>query len=290
MQTYVEPTCWSKSSVTVHSSREYRSAEAAGMSSSKLNYYWRVFATGLSFTVFGLGGLISGGVFRVVGILPIDAEVKKRLIKAWIQKICLMYIRMMRGLGVLTYSYDLQQLEAHPGGAVIVANHPSLLDAIFVLALCKNITCIVKGALYRNPFTAVAVRLAGYIPNDSDTVMEIAAQKLADKENILIFPEGTRNTADDQLDFKRGAANLVVMANCDILPVLIGCQPRTLQKGVAWYKIPSRPPHFSLESGPALKLDECIETSKHRTLQYRQLTRFLITYYRNWMIRKRECE
>lgn len=246
-------------------------------------YYWRLAATGLSFIVFGLGAFSVGVVFRVISLLKIDPATKRRWIKTWIQKGCLGYIRMMRTLGVLSYSFDLAELERHNRGVLVVANHPSLLDAIFLLALCKNLTCIAKGALYRNPFTAAAVTIAGYIPNDSEAFTLLADQKLSVGENILIFPEGTRNTADHQLGFKRGAANIVVMTGCDIVPILIRCQPRALQKGVKWYKIPDQPPHFSFEAKVPLRLSDCIDLSRPRTVQYRQLTAFLIEYYRQWL-------
>lgn len=253
------------------------------MPKKSLNYYWRLFATGLSYVFFGLGVVVVGVLFRLVSVTRVNSATKQRWIKTAIHKGCLFYINTLRALGVLTYSHSLEQLNQQARSSVVISNHPGLLDAIFLLALCKNLTCIVKAELSRNPFTANVVKLAGYIPTDSETFMEHATARLAAGEHILIFPEGTRNTADDQLEFKRGAANLVVVAQCPIVPVLIRCVPRSLQKGAKWYNIPHKAGHFSLQSNAPLELSECIDVASPRTIQYRRLTKFLIAYYRNWL-------
>lgn len=253
------------------------------MHSGAINYYWRLFATGFSFALFGIGALLIGLCFRVVSLFGGRRD-RRLWTKAAIQKSCLFYIKVMRALGVLSFSYNPDEFKNSKSGSVVIANHPGLLDAIFILALYDNLTCIVKGDLFRSPYTSHAVRLAGYLPNDDEKLIDMAIEKLKQGENILIFPEGTRNTSDDQLAFKRGAANIVILASCTIVPILIECNPRTLQKGAKWYKIPPRAPHFSLSVKPAIEPNNCIDTSKPRTVQYRHLTDFLVRYYRAWFL------
>lgn len=251
---------------------------------TQLRKYLRVFATGLSFVVFGVSALAVGIVFRGIDLLPLSNRTKKNWIKSTIHIGCMYYVRMMRVMGLLTYRFDTQCISAfthsNPSqGAVVVANHPTLLDAVYMLAAHKNLTCIVKSALSRNFFTATIVRLAGYLPNDAEAFMDIAVAKLHDGENLLIFPEGTRTKNDDKLDFKRGAANIVIAANCPIIPVFVTCAPRTLQKGAKWYNVPSSTPLVTLTAMPPLALSDCIDVKKVRTLQYRHFTSFLSAYY-----------
>ena len=49
--------------------------------------------------------------------------------------------------------FDLKDLEAlakYPNSLVVVANHPSLLDAVLIASRLPNAVCIMKGALVRN--------------------------------------------------------------------------------------------------------------------------------------------
>jgi 1-acyl-sn-glycerol-3-phosphate acyltransferase len=165
-------------------------------------------------------------------------------------------------------------------GKLIIANHPSLLDALFILSICKNLCCITKRELWKNLFTASIVRMADYIPNDDKDFIDEAKKRLLRGENILIFPEGTRNHYDDQLDFKRGAANIAILSQCDIVPVIIKCSPRAMQKGEKFYSLPIIAPHFSLDILSTIEIKKHINNDLPKTLQYRRLTHYLVELYR----------
>jgi 1-acyl-sn-glycerol-3-phosphate acyltransferase len=64
-----------------------------------------------------------------------------------------------------------------------------------------------------------------------------------------MFPEGTRTSVGQPLEFHRGAANVAVRAAASVTPVYIRCQPVTLTKAQPWYRIAPRRPHFTLEVG-----------------------------------------
>ncbi|MBX2809799.1 MAG: 1-acyl-sn-glycerol-3-phosphate acyltransferase [Cellvibrionaceae bacterium] len=242
------------------------------------NKGWRILATGVCFILFGLGAAVIGSSFLLVAPLPCSAKRKQRWVRRAITCACRFYIETMKRMGLLSYALVRQRPLTHTG-VLIVANHPSLLDAIFLLAAYDNLCCIAKKTLWHNPFTAMAVRLAGYIPNSGEQFIERATAKLAEGENILIFPEGTRNQYDTQLAFKRGAANIAVSAHCQILPVLIRCTPRTLQKQERWYQVPAFAPHFSVREQALIVLDQVIDTGRAQTIQYRHLTQYLRHYY-----------
>ena len=138
---------------------------------ARVSLYWRVFATGLSFTVFGVGGLL----MRIVlfPVLNLAVRRKERRVAAARELIRLAfrtYVDMMRALGVLRYEVrGLEKLER--GGLLILANHPTLIDTVFLMAFVKNADCIVKGALWNNPFTRGPVRAAGYINNEGGAAL-----------------------------------------------------------------------------------------------------------------------
>ena len=169
------------------------------------------------------------------------------------------FIWIMKSLGVLTY--QVSGLENIQGARLILANHPSLLDIVFLIAMVPNANCVVKSKLFRNPFTWGPLKAAGYIVNtgDAEDVIDAAAEVFKKGNALIIFPEGTRTTPLQPLKFKRGSANVAIRTQADITPVLIECKPTTLTKNDRWYQIPDKRMHFrfwvknKLEIGPYLK-------------------------------------
>lgn len=91
--------------------------------------------------------------------------------------------------------FDLKEVEAlrNQPSLIIVANHPSLLDAVVIIACLPNVACVMKSSLMDNPLFGAAARLAGYIRNDSALdLVRHARQQLNQGAQLLIFPEGTR--------------------------------------------------------------------------------------------------
>ena len=244
-----------------------------------LNHYWRICAAGISYIVFALGAFVPAIYVYSLALFPISKEGKQQQARATIRNLCRFYIRFMRGLGLLSYEIRNPQL-ANVSGHLVIANHTMLIDALFILAYTKNLCCVVKSALCRNPVTRIPIGMAGYIPNDSSDLVELAKQKLQQGENVLIFPEGTRNQYDLQLDFKRGAANIAVISQVPILPITTCSTPRTLQKGQKWWQLTETKPHMQIHFNAPIRIQDCIDQNTPRTVQYRHLTQWLIKYYR----------
>lgn len=93
--------------------------------------------------------------------------------------------------------FDLDELDALRGDQplILVANHPSLLDAVIVLSRFPNMVCMMKAALMHNLLFGAAARLAGYICNDIalDSILR-SREELHGGAQLLLFPEGTRTT------------------------------------------------------------------------------------------------
>lgn len=107
-------------------------------------------------------------------------------------------------------------------GKIIIANHPSLLDFVYIMSLCPNSTCIVRGGLVKTPLGGVIKQ--AYITNttDFDSVL-VECKKLTDKGcNVIIFPEGTRSPRHGKNNYKKGAARIALYCNCNVQPLFIG--------------------------------------------------------------------
>lgn len=244
-----------------------------------LDRYWRIFATGLSFVLFGLFALVLGVLLGLLVFpLPASAPRKERWTRRVIQGALWLYVRTMRFLGLLTFDISGQEnaIQSESGqGTLVIANHPSLLDVVFLLSAIPNVNCIVKAALWRNPFTYFIVNLAGFIRNDREDMLEVAGAQIRSGQRLLVFPEGTRTADPERLDLKRGSAHAAIAGGGHFTPVIIRCEPLTLRKNEAWYNVPSTPPHFTLTILPGQHIDDCIDTSRPRPVQVRRLTRDL---------------
>ena len=105
---------------------------------------------------------------------------------------------------------------------MILANHPSLLDVVFLVGHVKNANCIVKHGLATNPFTRGPVANAGYITNDeSFDMFDRAADALRNGETLIVFPEGTRTPPDAMPQFHRGACAIALRGAQVVTPVVI---------------------------------------------------------------------
>jgi 1-acyl-sn-glycerol-3-phosphate acyltransferase len=215
-----------------------------------ISYCWRLCATALCFSVFGLLGLGSGlMLFPLVRLFPGSAMAHRRRVRAVFRFGMRFFVEFMRGVGVLTYEFQGGDRLGRPG-QLILANHPSLIDVVFLIAFTRQPLCIVKSAMWRNPFTRWPVVAAGFVSNTSPFEMvEATAAALAEGQSVIIFPEGTRTTPGQALQFHRGAANIGVKAARIVTPVFIWCDPTTLAKNMPWYRIPPRRVRFTVQVG-----------------------------------------
>jgi 1-acyl-sn-glycerol-3-phosphate acyltransferase len=217
----------------------------------RLDHCWRVAATGFSFAVFGFCSLFVGlTVLPLIGLAARSVERRRILVQRTIHWTMRGFVRMLRLLGIASFEVQGRERLRIPG-SLIVANHPSLLDVVFLIALMPQVDCLVKDGLRRNPFLRWAVFWADYIPNggDPETLLRDAAACLRAGRSLIVFPEGTRSVPGQPLVMRRGAARIALMASAPILPVTIVCRPPTLAKGVPWYRIPDRRPHWEIQVG-----------------------------------------
>jgi 1-acyl-sn-glycerol-3-phosphate acyltransferase len=240
----------------------------------------RIAGTGFSFLVFGVGGLLLRVlVFPLLNLGLHDRMLKIRLARSVIRLSFRGFVEMMRLLGVLRYETSgLERLQRK--GLLILANHPTLIDTVFLMAFVRQADCIVKEALWNHPVTRSPVRAAGYISNRSGpALIEDCIASLAGDNNLIIFPEGTRTPASGAMQFKRGAANVAVRGRRNITPVLITCTPPTLGKGKKWWQVPPTVARFSIAVQKDIPIDDFLENGVSDIHAARHLTEYLQNYF-----------
>ncbi|CAM3356765.1 lysophospholipid acyltransferase family protein [Halomonas lysinitropha] len=244
----------------------------------KLDRWWRGVGKALSFIAFGIGGLFIGLVAApLLNVSVRNKERRQYLAKCLIQRCFQAFIALMQGLGVLDYRFEHQE-RLQRSGLLVLANHPSLIDVIFLLAHVPHADCIVKGRLASNPFTRGPIRAAGYITNDEpEAVLEAARASLGKGNSLILFPEGTRTTPQRPIKLRRGGANIALRTGKAITPVLIRCTPTTLTKGEPWHHIPASRVRMELRVLDDLPIND--DNQQPTGQLARQLTRRLSDHF-----------
>jgi 1-acyl-sn-glycerol-3-phosphate acyltransferase len=215
-----------------------------------VGYYWRALRTGLAFGAFGAGALVV--TFVVIPFLRLVAggpQLPRR-----VQRVVHGGFRLFEWfvgvLGLVRISRIGFERLGHRCPQLIVANHPTLIDVVLLVASLPQADCIVKKAAWRNPYFRGVAREAGYIPNDQgDTLVDTCVARLSEGRTLLLFPEGTRSPLGGLGRLQRGAAHVALRSRVPLVPVVITCDPPTLMKGQKWYDVPAQVPRLTLAVG-----------------------------------------
>ncbi len=211
---------------------------------------WRFVATALSFALFGVGGLLLRGlILPIVLHWPGEPAVRRGRARRTVGRAFWLHSRFMQRMGVLEMRFEGQERLGKPG-QMIVANHPSLIDVVYLLGHVPDANCIVKHGLWKNPYMRGPVTVAEYISNDgSAEMLDRAAAVLREGQTLIVFPEGTRTTPGQHPVFHRGAAAIAVRGARVVTPVYITVEPTTLTKADRWYHVPDRRVRMRLRVG-----------------------------------------
>ena len=135
-------------------------------------------------------------------------------------------------------------------GLIIAANHPSMLDALLVVARVPRGICIMRASLMRNPFLGAGARLARYIRNEPPRGMiRSAVENLKAGGQLILFPEGTRTLRPPINTFRPGITLIAQMAQVPIQTVIIETTSPYLGKGWPIWRTPEFPVVFSARLG-----------------------------------------
>jgi 1-acyl-sn-glycerol-3-phosphate acyltransferase len=227
----------------------------------------RTLATGFCFAAFGLGELILAFVIFPLMILIVrDRDARGRVSKYVIHKSFRIFVELMR---------------VDRPGLLVLANHPTLIDVVFLISFIRQADCIVKDALLKNPFTRYAILAGGFIRNAAggEALVERCGTSMADGNVLIIFPEGTRSDPDRMREFQRGAAHIAVRNKRDITPVMIRVREHNLGRNSRWWKVPKKRVRIEFEVGEDIPITPFIERQPEAPAAARELTKYLTSYF-----------
>jgi len=191
--------------------------------------------------VSSFGSLLAGGfLWFFGGQLAIGAD-KIFWIVAALSAIATIYIVLNLPIAlvrlvnwVLAHSvYKLRVVNSsqvpEEGGALLIANHISYVDAILVLAALKRpVRFIMYRKMYELPIINLFCRVLKVIPIDRDEgpkaivhALSEAREAIENGELVCIFPEGVLTRTGNMLPFNRGFEHIMKGLSAPIIPLYL---------------------------------------------------------------------
>lgn len=111
---------------------------------------------------------------------------------------------------------------------LIVANHQSAWETLAFLVLVPDVAIVAKRELLAIPVVGWFLRRSPMIVIDRTngtqalrTMIDMGREAVAAGRSVLIFPEGTRGSISDPLQFKRGVELLYGRLDLPVVPVAV---------------------------------------------------------------------
>ncbi len=143
--------------------------------------------------------------------------------------------------------------------AVIVSNHLSYLDPLFLISLFQRHKTIVKARFFTMPIFGWVITKAGYIPATSEgrfsrlmlEQMETMEKYLGSGGNLFVFPEGTRSRDGNIGTLHKGALKIARMYKVPIYVLQIRNTDKLFTPGKFFF-------NTRKENTISVKLMDCI--------------------------------
>jgi 1-acyl-sn-glycerol-3-phosphate acyltransferase len=160
------------------------------------------------------------------------------------------YVWSLQVMGL--YRLDLRALRSlrHGPPVVLAPNHPSIIDALLIIAHEPRVACVMKSALMNNVFLGPGARLARYIRSDPPRRMiREAVEELGRGGIVLLFPEGTRSTRAPINALQAGVGIIARRANVAVQTLIIEIDSGFLGKGWPLFRRASFPVRYRMRLG-----------------------------------------
>lgn len=186
-------------------------------------YVYRCIAKDFAIVFFGLGAVVLAIlVFPFIRLFTLGRKDFGSIARAYVSHTFRWFLNGLTIFGGSRKIVEDVNVYRNIHGKIIIANHPSLLDFVYIMSLVPNSTCIVRGGLTKTPLRGVIKQ--AYITNstDFDELCVLCKAEIDKGNNVIIFPEGTRTPRHGRNTYKKGAARIALYSHCDVQPMFIG--------------------------------------------------------------------
>ena len=224
----------------------------------------RVLITGICFLLFSVGSGISAitilPFIRLTSANEMERQVRTR---SFVHKSFRRMFRFVDLAGLCTLRVRGADTAAPKPPFVLIANHPSLIDVVALLAAVEGAGVIVKQAVVNSALIGSVARAANYLPAPAPggnvvgiaPLVERMVQRLEAGESLIIFPEGTRSPIGGVHRFRRGAFEAAARAGVPVWPALIQTSEATLRSHQSWWEVPRAKLLLNVDFGEPFDVD-----------------------------------
>lgn len=212
----------------------------------------------------GLGGVIAGGLYYVMAVVLAWPPAAQLAVLAWLAAVAAvvalwtapehLFLLTFRALGCVLYRLRLHGAENLPrGGALVISNHISYVDALILQAVFpRKLWFLALHGPQRRGLLRWFYRITGVIPLSSERAtsgLRLAIRKMKEGELVCVFPEGQVTRTGALMEIRRGFETLARRADVPVVPVFIdslwGSIYSYSNQKLIW-KLPERVPHAVL--------------------------------------------
>jgi 1-acyl-sn-glycerol-3-phosphate acyltransferase len=172
--------------------------------------FWPVFITYI-FIMYPLAAILSPRNVLLLVYRPVTR---------WL----LFCLKRIAGVG-----YEIRNIENVPKAPCIIGcNHQSTWETFIFSLLFDNISIVIKRELLKKPVAGLYFKRLGCIPIDRSspvlaikTLVKYCVGAHSAGNNILIFPNGTRDSAGAQVEYKGGIYAIYKATGAHVVPVSV---------------------------------------------------------------------
>jgi uncharacterized protein len=191
--------------------------------------------TTIAFTIFFLGCVSMNIILPFVLVLPVSRKTKKK-----IMHYCMMYFSRFEIYAMFNVKKRVIDInkEEFKKPSMIIANHQSHIDLLFLLMIHPKIIVITNNWVWNNPIYSLVIRYLDFYPaNDGyENLTERLKSKIEEGYSVLVFPEGSRSADMKIKRFHKGAFLIAEQLKLDVLPILIHGVGDCMTKGENFLK------------------------------------------------------
>ena len=122
---------------------------------------------------------------------------------------------------------------------IVISNHQSAVDVMLVVSLPGDVRQTAKKRVFDAPMLGIGCKLLGHVmvePNNPEATFLRCREKLNEGACVHFYPEGTRSHDGFVQRFHRGAFELAVELNQEILPVVLCDTNTAMPRDAYWFE------------------------------------------------------
>ena len=122
---------------------------------------------------------------------------------------------------------------------IVISNHQSAVDVMLVVGLPGDVRQTAKKRVFDASFLGIGCKILGHVmvePNDPQTTLQRCRDRLASGASVHFYPEGTRSADGFLQRFHRGAFELAIELNEEILPVIMCDTGTGVPRDAYWFE------------------------------------------------------